>query len=100
MCSASRRPEGEQVAEQRDAGLTLPTCAARTPSPRLRGEGWGEGQPEALTLECATAPHPSPLPAQCGERVSLEVVPHLAEAGLGAVGEDGLDGGRLSRMMP
>ena len=51
------------------------------PSPRMRSEGWGEGQTESAALEAApqdssaSAPHPSPLPVKDGERGS----PHLIE---------------------
>jgi hypothetical protein len=40
------------------------------PSPRLWGEGTGEGQSEAPMLERVAAPHPGPLPARLerGER--------------------------------
>ena len=42
--------------------------APSSPSPRLRGEGRGEGQRHPATLEQAVAPHPSPLPVKNGER--------------------------------
>ncbi len=40
------------------------SSALTSPSPRMRGEGWGEGQKLASTQ--AAAPHPSPLPMQEG----------------------------------
>src|SRR5262245_17880028 len=42
---------------------TAATIARRVPSPRLRGEGWGEGQPQTVSLEYGAASHPDPLPA-------------------------------------
>ncbi len=43
-------------------------------SPRLRGEGRGEGRPRSPALEQAAAPHPNPLPMEewgAGTRVTL-----------------------------
>ena len=58
--------------------VKLPCAAARTPSPRLRGEGHGGAVPPARgegqrhTPEQAAAPHPNPLPAEeRGEGIQL-----------------------------
>jgi isoleucyl-tRNA synthetase len=39
---------------------------AGTPSPRERGEGWGEGLPNASLPSDKNAPHPNPLPVRTG----------------------------------
>ena len=66
--------------------------AAAYPSPRLRGEGRGEGQRRAAAPEAAphesflAAPHPSPLPAKSGERgfpCALQLETGLNRLGLG-----------------
>jgi len=49
----------------------LPSPLVRSPSPRLRGEGRGEGQHKAPT-ELGAAPHPNPLPTEeWGEGTAL-----------------------------
>jgi error-prone DNA polymerase len=73
------------------------------PSPRLRGEGWGEGQPRAQTshgqgrdgghvlrAEPLAAPHPNPLPAKSGERGSGRRSPRRRAVRLGLRLVDGL----------
>jgi error-prone DNA polymerase len=79
-------------------------CTLEAPSPRLRGEGRGEGQPRAPayrqpaqgerqssmplaeSFSPGTAPHPNPLPAsgergsRCAVRLGLKLVEGLAES--------------------
>jgi len=62
---------GSMIKDVRNSLLELRVPRARihheffaaTPSPRLRGEGWGEGQHKAPTSP-VSAPHPNPLPAE------------------------------------
>jgi error-prone DNA polymerase len=65
-----------------DWDCTLEALSA--PSPRLRGEGWGEGQQQPPKQ--AAAPHPGPLPIEemgrgnaCTVRLGLRLVGGLAE---------------------
>src|SRR5262245_4010806 len=48
------------------------------PSPRWRGEGWGEGQKQTPHVEHVAAPHPDPLPMKNGER-EKRAIHHCAE---------------------
>jgi ring-1,2-phenylacetyl-CoA epoxidase subunit PaaE len=75
---------GSMIKEARRALLALGMPAAKVhfelfapaaPSPGLRGEGRGEGQPHTPPPELVTAPHPNPLPAEKrGEGAPAEVV--------------------------
>src|SRR6266851_10081019 len=64
-----RQARLEQVPVSWNQLERLARCA---PSPRLRGEGWGEGQTPRWTV--ARAPHPTPLPVKNGEREQTERV--------------------------
>src|SRR5262245_6326005 len=76
-----------QPATPRDAARLL-VVRPGTPSPRAtptspraptaRGEGRGEGPRQSPTLDCAAAPHPSPLPAS-GERGLLLDDRHIGD---------------------
>ena len=50
----------EQAQERRRAAVRRGAAVA-SPSPFLRGEGWGEGQKLAPRSACVAAPHPNPL---------------------------------------
>ena len=56
------------------------------PSPRLRGEGWGEGLSKSHSVPDATTPHPQPLSPQTGRgefHCSIIDVGHVRELSLG-----------------
>ena len=89
MCSASRRPRASMSREELLIGA-FPSPCATAPLP-LRGGVGGGGTPTGARL--TPTPNPSPQGGgELGRRKWGQIVRHLGEARLGAVGQDGVDG--------